>query len=140
MEFFLSDNDQRLLDFAKLVLEKWRSILNIDPIWKVDIEVLPDEDIEGSISYINMSCSANYYATICISCDLLAYDDDKFLSEIEMVLCHELIHLMTEDLMRTAILAARNDKGLARELRHKCEQFTSRLQKTLMDLITKENE
>jgi hypothetical protein len=140
MEILLSENDARLLKLAYMIIEKWRTIMNIDPIWQIDIQVLPDEEIEGSIAYINMSRAANYYAQICISYYLFSYEDADFLSEIETIACHELTHLVAEDFMRTAILAAGHNRKLVKELRHKYEQFTSRLQKTMLDLVKKENE
>jgi hypothetical protein len=139
MEFILSDDDRRLLELADRIVEKWRSIMNIDPIWKIDLVVCLSESMEESLAHINMSQAANYRADIKLDYDLLSLDDSEFLSEIERVLCHELIHLMSEDFARTAMLAAGNDRKLAKELRHKYEQFTSRLQKTLMDLVTRED-
>jgi len=140
MEILLSENDQRLLKLAHRVLEQWRAILNIDPIWKIGIEVLPNDEIEGSMTHIDMSRAAVYGAKVCVDYDFFLCDDDVFLTEMERVFSHELIHLVAEDFMRTAVLAAGHNRKLVKELRHKYDQFTSRLQKTLTDLVIKENE
>lgn len=133
MEILLSEDDHKLLDLAYKIVEKWRTIMNVDPIWQITIQVV--KDMDESIAFLKMTHAANYRAKICIHYDLFSNEEATFLSEIELIVCHELLHLVTEDFMRTALLAAGYNRKLIDELRYKCEQFTSRLQKTILNLV-----
>ena len=84
MEFFLSDNDKRLLDLGDKVVEKWRSIMNIDPIWKVELVVCLSESMNGSLAHINTTRAANYQATINLDYDLFSYEK-KFIDGMALM-------------------------------------------------------
>jgi uncharacterized protein YdeI (YjbR/CyaY-like superfamily) len=63
--------------------------------------------------------------------------ESDFKKAVNEVLCHELIHLVMIDFMRTAQLAADEDQVLQDELRYKFEQYTTRMQRAFMDLDKK---
>jgi len=138
MEILLSQDEQFLLEKAYDILEKWRNIMNVDPMWTIKIQ--PVNNLEESLAFLSMTRAANYQAKICVNYDVFSYHAETFMSEMELIMCHELIHLVTEDFMRTAMLAAGYNRKLIDELKYKYEQLTSRLQKTILSLTTKESE
>ena len=133
MEYVLSAKDKKLLKVAKDTMQKWRKILHIDDMWEIDVEVIDGEEMEG---YARLSLStAEYYITsIELSHYLLTIDEDKFKSKMEVIMCHELIHLVAIDFYRTARIAAEESEGLQEELRYRYEQFTARLQRSFISI------
>jgi hypothetical protein len=136
MDLLLSKQELKTLEKAQDIVEEWRSILNIDPIWDIQVRVLFRSDMAGRRAFINLTRASKYIADIVIDYGLLAQED--FIIEMEEIAAHELLHVVTEDFMRTAILAAGNNKKLAEELRHKCEQLINRLEKSVWDLSFEE--
>lgn len=135
MELIITKRDKKLLKAVENIIFKWRKILHIDPLWK--IEVIFSESISGSYSAIaalDTSGAAYYMADIHISEALFENPDDFVFDKINEAICHELVHLVYIDFYRTAQLAAGENEEMIAELNYKYEQSTSRLQRALVDL------
>lgn len=140
MEIMLTQEDDDLYNLVLKILEEWRDRLYIDSIWDVAVRIVPSDHINGSPSLIGLLKSANYYAEIKINYDLFSLPKEDFVWEINKIMAHELVHLVAEDFMRLAIFAASGNNRLIEELKHKYEQFTTRLQKSLVTLVLEEEE
>jgi hypothetical protein len=118
-------------------MKKWRSHLKLDPIWAIEFKFADPEEMNGSFAIVNADNAEYYSATIYLSDLLMKLSESDFKKAVNEVLCHELIHLVMIDFMRTAQLAADEDQVLQDELRYKFEQYTTRMQRAFMDLDKK---
>jgi len=134
MECVLTKRDRQLLKSAEKLVKRWRKHLQLDPLWDIGVEIVDDDEMEGAIARVDTSNSEYFVATIEITNGLLHLPEDKFLSTMNELVCHELIHLVMIDFFRTAQLAAGEEETLNRELRYKFEQFTSRFQHAFIEL------
>jgi uncharacterized protein YdeI (YjbR/CyaY-like superfamily) len=119
------------------LMKKWRNYLKLDPIWVIEFKFIDSEEMNGSFAMVNADNSEYYAASVYLSDLLTKLPETEFKNAVNEVLCHELIHLVMIDFMRTAQLAADEDQVLQDELRYKFEQYTTRMQRAFMDLDKK---
>ena len=119
------------------MIKKWRANLKLDPVWVINSEFIPAEEMEGAYAMVNADNTEYYSASIYVSDFLTQLSEVDFKKAINEVICHELVHLVMIDFMRTAQLAAGNKQVLQEELRYKFEQFTTRIQRAFMDFDKK---
>ena len=134
MEYILTKKDKQLVRLVEKIIKKWKKNLQIDPLWHIEVVIVDDEEMEGAIARVNSSSSEYFTASIEITNGLLYLPEDKFLSTIDDFVCHELVHLVSIDFYRTALLAVGENHTLAKELKYRYEQFTSRLQKAFVEM------
>lgn len=134
MDLNFNKKEKKLLKIADEFVDKWRKILNLDPLWELDISVFDDEMMPGALARVDVSGAEYFMATIELSYDMLDMKEDEFKEKINEVICHELLHVVSIDYYRTAQLSAGENDAIQKELRYRYEQFTSRLQKTFTDL------
>lgn len=113
------------------IVEEWREILLIDPIWDIPVLIV---DRDGAMAALDIKNAQYYRAPLLITEQLVERDD--FWEDIENIVCHELIHLIVVDFMRTALIGSHKD--VKDELRYKYEQLTVRLQ-SIISKLKKEN-
>jgi len=116
------------------IVDKWRKILYLDPIWVVSVEFADVEEMGGALARVDTSNSEYYVAVMEVTESLLQLDEDEFDPIINEIACHELIHLLLIDFVRSAQLVAGENEAMHNELRYKYEQFTSKLQRAFMNL------
>jgi hypothetical protein len=136
MNLEFSKEEKDFLRLAEETVEKWRNILYVDPIWGINVEIFETDDYTD-YARINMSNSEYYLATIEISYLILQLEKSEFMKKIDGIISHELLHLTTIDFFMTAQIAAGKRKEISDLLKHKYEQFTSRLHKAFVDLYKK---
>jgi len=126
MEFTLTEKEKLFLKAAERVIEEWRSVMELDPIWEISVDIIEDEH-EGAKGAISIGESQYYRAPILLCESLFEMDEEGFLGELnDEVIPHELTHLVAADFFRTALLVAGDNEHLKGELRYKYEQFTVR--------------
>lgn len=130
----INKSDRIRTKFIKKVILKWRKALLLDPIWLISIDIIDTEIMDRAFARVDTSNAEYFVATLEISDTLLQLDDKEFEFVINEVACHELIHLVMIDFVRSAQLVAGNNKKMCDELRYKYEQFTSRFQRAFMGL------
>jgi len=118
--------------FITKVINKWKKVLLLDPIWLLSIDMVDSEEMGQAFARVDTSNAEYYVATLEISDVLMGLDDKEFEFVINEVACHELIHLVMIDFVHSAQLLAGNNKKMCDELRYKYEQFTSRFQRAFM--------
>jgi len=138
MELLLTKEDIKRLATVQAIIDDWRETLNVDPIWCIHVDVLPADQISNAVAKIDLRAGAHYHAKFILNYDVFSSDEDMFEEEIHKAVAHELLHIITEDFMRTAIVAAGKNKELIQELRHKYEQFISRLHISILPLVLEE--
>jgi len=119
------------------LLKKWRAILKLDSVWVINFEFIPAEELGEAYAMVNADNTEYYSASIYFSDILTRLQESDFKKAANEVVCHELIHLVMIDSMRTAQLAAGKNQILQDELRYKFEQYTTRMQRAFMDLDKK---
>lgn len=129
-----SKSDRAKIKIIRKTVDKWRKILHLDPIWVISIELVDAEIMEGALARVDTSNTEYYVAIMEIASAMLHLEEDEFLPVINEITCHELVHLVMIDFVRSAQLAAGENESMHSELRYKYEQFTSRLQRAFMDL------
>ena len=134
MENRLSKENKQLLKITEKSVKKWRTTLQLDPLWDISVEILDDDIMEGAIARVDTSNSEYFVATIEVSTDLSYLPKEKLPDTINEMVCHELIHIVMIDLFRTMQLLAGKKENWSQELRYKYEQFTSRFQRAFVDL------
>lgn len=123
---------RKRLNLIKSIIKKWKKILFLGDLW--DINIIVDEELEENvIAAVDISNSEYYKVDLLISPDIFNLDEEYFVMEIENILVHELSHLISMDFMRTALLFSKNNEQKM-EIKYKCEQLTSRLQKIFIKL------
>jgi len=135
MDFTFSKKEKRFLQLAGEIIQKWREALHLDPLWRIDIDVFDDIDTPGALARVDASNTEYYIATIELSYSLFELKEKTFVSKMNEIGCHELLHLVMVDFFRTAQLAANENEEMLKELRYKYEQFTSRLQRAFVDMF-----
>ena len=130
-------SERKLLSIARSLIKKWKSILLLDPIWSILVEVQYEEEMDGAVGRIDTGRVEYFSATIEISDVLMYFEEEDMLHILETLICHELIHLVMVDFFRTAKLAAGKSKEMHEEINYKYEQFTSRLQQAFLKLNDK---
>jgi hypothetical protein len=134
MEYTLTEKEKSFLEVAKRVIEEWRDIMDLDPIWDISTEIIEDED-EGAKGAINIGKTQYYKASILLCENLFDLEEEEFLAKLsDNVVPHELTHLVAADFFRTALLAAGENEHLRSELRYKYEQFTIRFARIIAKL------
>lgn len=135
MDFTFSKKERRLLQLAENIVEEWKAILHLDPLWTIHIDVFDDIDNPGALARVDASNTEYYVATIELSYSLFEFKEKQFVLKMNEIACHELLHLATVDFFRTAQLAAAENEEMLKELRYKYEQFTARLQKAFVEMF-----
>jgi hypothetical protein len=135
MDFTLTRREKRFLKLAEDIVARWRAVLHLDPLWKISLDVFDDSEIPEALARIDASTTEYYMATIELSCSLFELKEARFVSKMNEIACHELLHLVMVDFFRTAQLAATESEEMLKELRYKYEQFTSRLQRAFSDMF-----
>lgn len=134
MEFTFTEKEKLFLKEAERVVEEWRKIMELDPIWELPVDIM-DESIENVKGAVNIVGSQYYKAPILLGEDLFDLDEEEFIDEIsDKIIPHELTHIIAVDFFRTALLLAREDKHMAEELRYRYEQFVVRICKIVTKL------
>jgi hypothetical protein len=128
----MTKSDRIRAKFIRKVILKWRKILLLDPIWLISIDIVETEIMDRAFARVDTSNAEYFVATLEISDSLLQLEDKEFEFVINEVACHELIHLVMIDFVRSAQLVAGNNKKMCDELQFKYEQFTSRFQRAFM--------
>jgi hypothetical protein len=134
MEFVPNKRDRKLIKAANKLIQRWSKHLCLDPLWTINVEVMPDEEMEGALARIDTSTSEYYVSTMEINQVLLQVEDNRFIDTVNEIVCHELIHLVMIDFFRTAQIAAGKKEEFQKELKYKYEQFTSRFQRAFIDM------
>lgn len=134
MDLNFSKKEHRLLDIAESIIDEWREILHLDPLWRIDVNIFDDESIPGAYARVDASTTEYFFATIEISYDMLQMKEADFIVKMNDAAAHELLHLLMIDYHHSAVLAAGDNEAMREELKYKYEQFTSRLQRAFVDL------
>jgi len=137
MDLSFSRQEKKILKLTEKTIKKWRSILYIDPLWNIYIDVFDDEEMPLALARVDASSTEYYMATIELSYSMLQMVEEEFMEKIDDIICHELLHLVMIDFFRTAQVAAGESEEMHKELKYKYEQFTSRLQRAFMDMYKK---
>lgn len=140
MDLNFSKKERKLLKIAEEILDKWRSILHLDPLWKIDLTIFDDNEMPGAFARVDASTTEYFFATIEISYDMLQLREEDFEDKMNEAACHELLHLVMVDFFRSAQMVAGENEAMQGELRYKYEQFTSRLQKAFIELYESHKE
>ena len=135
MDFTLTRKEKKFLRLAKNIVAKWKEVLYLDPLWRINIDVFDDTDIPEALARLDTSSAEYYMTTIELSYSLFELKEADFVDKMNEVACHELLHLVMVDFFRTAQLAAAENEEMIKELRYKYEQFTSRLQRAFSDMF-----
>lgn len=130
----LTKEERQAIKIVEKSVKKWRTVLQLDPLWDIDVEILDDDAMEGALARVDTSNSEYFVTTIEISGGLAYLPKDKLQETINEMVCHELIHIVMIDLFRTMQLIAGDNENWAQELRYKYEQFTSRFQRAFVEL------
>lgn len=134
MELKLTDKEKLYLETAECVVEEWKKIMQLDPIWDIPVDIIEDE-VEGVSGAINIGGSQYYKAPILLCEDLFELGEEEFLEEVGgKVVPHELTHLVAVDFFRTALMLAKDSEHLKEELRYRYEQFVTRTCKIITQL------
>lgn len=134
MDLNFSKKERKLLKMAEEILDKWRTILHLDPLWRIDLTIFDDNEMPGAFARVDASTTEYFFATIEISYDMLRLREEDFEDKMNEAACHELLHLVMVDFFRSAQLVAGENEAMQNELKYKYEQFTSRLQKAFINL------
>jgi hypothetical protein len=119
--------------FSKAV-RRWYRILLIDPIWTVGVSIDEDETMDHGDAYVDIGTAEYYMANIHVSRSLLSLPAQELEQVASSVMCHELLHVVTADFHRAALVAAGDNEKMQEELRYRYEQFVSRFSMILTDL------
>lgn len=125
---------RKLLKILKSKIKKWRKILFIDPIWEIEINILDAEIMENSLARVDFTEEDYFRIFIDVNESILKYSDEEIDQIANRVACHELIHSVSSDFQRIAMVAVRKNKQLMEELRFRYEQFTTRLEKAFLKM------
>ena len=123
---------RRFMDLAEDIIQEWRDILYLDPIWRIYIETFENEEL--AFGRLDTSGAAYFMATIEIAESAFGLSEEKFVKNMNNMISHELVHLAAIDFYRTALLSVGDDEKLKNELIYRYEQFTTRLQRAFIDL------
>lgn len=136
MEIILSEKEKLFMEIAKKVVENWREVMNIDPIWELPIDIYDEDDAPPSAKGALDVSEAQYYrAPVLLFEGMFDLSEEEFMAELnDKVVPHELTHLVAVDFFRTATLMARDNDQLREELRYKYEQFVVRFCKIITTL------
>lgn len=126
--------DLAKIKFIRKVVSKWRKILHLDPIWTISIELADADVMGGAFARVDTSNSEYYVAVMEVNAAIFTSEEEEFEFLINEIVCHELVHLVMIDFVRSAQVAAGDNDSMHAELMYKYEQFTSRLQKAFMGL------
>ena len=140
MDLNFTKKERKLLKIAEEIIEKWRVILHLDPLWNIDLTIFDDEAIPGAFARVDASATEYFFATIELSYDVLQLKEEDFEKKMNEAACHELLHLVMVDFFRSAQLVAGENAVMQDELKYKYEQFTSRLQKAFVELYESRKE
>lgn len=141
MDLSLSQAEKKNLKLAFKILKKWREILHIDPIWKLNVEIYNSEEVDDGMdaAYLNLADAEYFTAILSLSNDLMMLEEEDFIDTLNAVACHELVHLSCVDFYRTAQLAAGDNLEMKKELKYRFEQITSRMQRAFVDMQNRIN-
>lgn len=140
MDLNFSKKEKRMLKMAEEIVEKWREILHLDPLWSINLTIFDDDTMPGAFARVDASTTEYFFATIEISYSMLQLYDEDFEYKMNEAACHELLHLVMVDFFRSAQLVAGENEAMQNELKYKYEQFTSRLQKSFINLYESRRE
>ena len=127
--------ERRYMELAESIVKKWRDILHIDPLWKIDVCFFNNEYKPSASCRINSANSEYYSTSLEIAESMIQINEELFIEEIEDVVCHELIHLVSIDFYRIAKALAGDSEEVRKTLLYHFEQSTVRLQKSFMKLV-----
>lgn len=119
------------------MLEKWRKIYLLDPLWRLDLFTFDDAEMPGAYARVDISTAEYYFASIEIAESTFEMKEDEFMEIVNEALAHELLHILLIDFFRTSQVCAGENQELLEELKYKYEQFTTRLAKSYTNLDAK---
>ena len=115
--------EKRLLKLAETILVDWRLILQLDPLWQIDMFVFDDDETPGAMARVNTSSAEYFIATIEVAYTLLQLKEEEFCERMNDAMCHELIHLCLIDHFRFSQTVAGDNQVYQEELKYKFEQL-----------------
>lgn len=129
MEYVLSDKEKLYLKAAQRVIEEWREVMEIDPLWEISTDIIEDEECNGNAKGAVDIGSAQYYRAPILLCErIFELDEEEFMATLnDDIIPHELTHLVAVDFFRTALMIAGDNQEIKQELRYRYEQFVVRL-------------
>lgn len=134
MEYNLTEKEKLYLKAAERVVDEWREVMELDPIWDIPVDII-EEEHPGAKGAIGLGESQYYRAMIFLCEDLFDLDEEEFLAVVnDKVVPHELTHLVAVDFFRTALLLAGDREEFKDELRYRYEQFVVRFCKIITKL------
>lgn len=134
MELTLTDREKLFIKTVERIVEEWREVMHLDPIWELPVDVV-EEEMPGAKGAVDISQTQYYRAPILICEDMFELDEEDFIAEVsDKIVPHELTHLVAVDFFRTALMLAKDSDDLKEELRYKYEQFVVRLCKIITTL------
>ncbi|MFA5048228.1 MAG: hypothetical protein WC516_04370 [Patescibacteria group bacterium] len=140
MDLNFTKKERKLLKLAEEIIDKWRDILHLDPLWSIDLTIFDDDTTPGAFARVDASTTEYFFATIEISYSMLQLREEDFEAKMNEAACHELLHLVMVDFFRSSQLVAGENEAMQNELKYKYEQFTSRLQKAFIQLYESRSE
>jgi hypothetical protein len=132
--------EKRLFQIVKNSINKWKKILQMDPVWKIMISVTDEEEMGNAFASVDTQSAEYYVAGIEFSSALMSLEEDKLKSVINDIVAHELLHIVQLDFFNTAKLCAGKNQSMHQELRYKYEQYTTRLQRSFVELDKVKNQ
>jgi len=129
------EEKKRYIQLAESVVKKWRNILHIDPLWKIDVCFFNNEHRPTASCRLSSENSEYYSTSLEIAESMLQIDEENFIEEIEDAICHELVHLVSIDFYRIAKSLAGDKEEVRKVLIYHFEQSTVRLQRSFMKLV-----
>ena len=67
MDLNFTKKERKLLKLAEEIIDKWRDILHLDPLWSIDLTIFDDDATPGAFARVDASTTEYFFATIEIS-------------------------------------------------------------------------
>lgn len=128
----LLPEERKAFKIFRDAIKRWRKILLIDPIWDIGVVIVEEQD-RGEAS-VDIGATEYYVANINICRMLLSLEDKDLVIAADNVASHELLHVLSADYQRAALIAAGGNTKMQEEMRYRYEQLISKLSMVLMEL------
>lgn len=132
----LSRDERATLAVLKKQVRRWRRILKMDPLWSIDIAILPDEHMGAAAAAADIGEAEYYSCPLFIRRSMLALKKEADRTrDMRRIACHELLHAATADHQRAAVAAA--PVSMRQEIMYRYEQLVVRMTAAFLALDDK---
>lgn len=112
-------------------VERWKTLLQLDPAWAFNLEIFEDPTKAGAL---DLGAAEYYDANLGLGRHILDTDEEDLEDVLSFIACHEMLHAMTADYHRAALNAAGDNEPMKREIDYRYEQLVSKLTTVLTGL------